>query len=192
MASRSFKSKATSYRYKKKIELMEITQRYFKNLLNSNQNNLTINDESNENLVNGNNQTNDQIEEEYIIHSNHINIIESNTNVEEQANICNFEIVVDEIDDSNNYSEIDSKTISCSLLSLFYTGNFSQTQLKLIIEFIQLFTKQKIPKNFNNLVNGLEMELKNNYTKNWYCHHCSKKVELSYHMQRTCFECKNK
>jgi len=100
-----------------------------------------------------------------------------------EDNLFNINLQQLEEDDQVNY-------ISTSLLALFFAGNLTQTSLKLITEYVQMFTQIKIPKSFNQLLNYTNIK-PFAYTKQFYCQNCLKYVVLSRPQQRQCSQCSN-
>ncbi len=78
-----------------------------------------------------------------------------------------------------------------SLLTLFFSGNFTQSAFKLALEHTQLFTKIKIPKTIDQLIAKIEDE-KLTYTKKWFCQNCKQELTLENNKQRKCLICSNK
>jgi len=80
--------------------------------------------------------------------------------------------------------------LCCSLLTLFFRENITQSALKTIIEHTQLFTKLKIPKSLNQLFALLtDPKDKVEYSRVWYCKNCKLKVQLNNPKQRFCKDC---
>jgi hypothetical protein len=96
-----------------------------------------------------------------------------------------------ENEEENAPNEHNKGLIYSALLALFFSGNFTQSSFKLILEFTQLFTKIKIPSKFDQLLKTLGGEAIE-YTKTWVCHQCNSTIELSSSNQRICSICSNR
>ncbi len=179
-------SRTQTYRLNKKAQIIQIATKYIQNLTSAkNQNSV-----ENQILINSS-FTSQSFETENSF-SNNQSHVDSHEMLDTDCALEN-EIRL-EFEDSQQNEEIsyDIESISASLLGLFYAGNFTQDQLAKIIEFTQLFCKEKIPKKFNNLANTLNLNLKNNYNKIWHCQQCNQKIELEHNKQRNCKTCKSK
>jgi hypothetical protein len=91
----------------------------------------------------------------------------------------------------DNLIEPSEEILYNSLLTLFFSGNFTQSAFKLLLEHTQLFTNIKLPKSIDQIITKIEEE-KLTYSKKWYCQNCKEEVNLENNKQRNCFKCLNK
>ncbi len=109
------------------------------------------------------------------------------------SSTCETSLVIeDEEALPNNYQEPREDSIYASLLTLFYSGNLTQSAFKLLLEHTQLLTQINLPKSFDQLLNKMKIFESNNYNKTWFCQKCKKETELVYSKQRSCLICNEK
>lgn len=123
------------------------------------------------------------------IHTWNISEIDSNDfNTGNPPNqIDDYKLYTDQEDFEFKIEE-NQEILFASLISLFFRGNFTQSAFKSVIEFTQLLTPIKLPKDFDKLMRQIDQE-KLNFTKNWFCQKCLKYVSLSQSKQRNCENC---
>ena len=126
------------------------------------------------------------------------NIVEINSTLESfDYNEDNPVIQCNEIDHNSpsNFFDLikeDQIQYTCiSLLSLFYTGNFTQSGLDLIISHLQNFVTFKIPASFDQLLKRIQGKSLD-YKKIWYCPKCNLEVTPLNCYQRECLICSDK
>jgi hypothetical protein len=108
----------------------------------------------------------------------------SSSSIVYDTNLFNIDLNEIDADEQVNY-------ICMSLLTLFFAGNLTQTALQLITEYVQMFTKIKIPKTLNSLLNSSNIK-PFDYSKQNYCQLCCKEVTLERPHQRQCSFCRNR
>ena len=101
-------------------------------------------------------------------------------------------VIEDEEALSNDYQGPREDSIYASLLTLFYSGNLTQSAFKLVLEHTQLLTQIILPKSFDQLLNKMKIFESNDYNKTWFCQNCKKQTELVYSKQRSCLICNEK
>ena len=116
-----------------------------------------------------------------------VHIEEPQPVVKNQGNI-EIQIEIEE----ENFNTTNEESLMCaSLLTVFFSGHLTQTALKLVIEHTQLFTANKLPKSFNQLILRVQNE-KLEYEKIWFCQNCHLKIDLNDSKQRICLTCNQK
>ena len=88
----------------------------------------------------------------------------------------------------------ESSLINMCLLSLFYSGKFTQDAFRSVLRLFKLTTGNDIPTNFNSLVKILlkETDQNINYKKKWFCQKCKDHMHLTQSKQRNCSICKTR
>ena len=111
----------------------------------------------------------------------------SNEPIVSVPNIIEIKHVNSDDDDSSDDEfliEQDESKLYASLIALFFSGNLTQTALKLVIKHTQLLTSIKLPKDFDQLMSKIEThELK--YNEKWFGQICLEEVKLSNSKQLT-------
>ena len=111
-------------------------------------------------------------------------VTQKNLSIVYDTNLFNIDLNEIDADEQVNY-------ICMSLLTLFFAGNLTQTALQLITEYVQMFTKIKVPKTLNSLLNNANIK-PFEYSKQNYCQICCKEVTLDRPHQRQCSICRNR
>ena len=119
-------------------------------------------------------------------------ILPSTSSVANSSTIEPSIVIEDEEAASNAYQEPQEDKICASLLTLFYSGNLTQSAFKLVLEHTQLLTQVTLPKSFDQLLIKMKVFESDEYNKTWFCQKCKKKTNLICSKQRACLICKEK
>ena len=179
--------------YKRRLRIEELARNFnwdFLNVQIENINNIIP-------KINENNNNNDD-EAEIDSLTNNDNLVNNkNIGIEffnlENENLLLFEINVysDENEEEEFRIETNEKKVYAALIALFFRVNITQSDFKLVIEFAQLLTPIKLPKDFDRIMAQVnQTQLK--YNKKWFCQNCGIYVTLSNSKERVCLDCNNK
>ena len=110
----------------------------------------------------------------------------------DNENLLPFEIT-EYLDDEDDEFKIETneKNVYAALITLFFRVNITQSDFKLVIEFAQLLTPIKLPKDFDRIMSQVNQK-QLSFNKKWFCHYCKIYNTLSNNKQRECVNCNNK
>lgn len=134
--------------------------------------------------------------EEEIVH-NFTSIEDSNTvsMTQNPSNLFSIDIqdssITNSIDDNSTFEECSTESIYNGLLAVFYAGKLTQTAFKLVVDFFNIVTQNKLPSTFNQISSKL-LNINDesiDYLKDWFCVQCKEMVVLTNPFQRKCSIC---